>query len=178
MITFKFEDQKVSIPTAWAEVTVGVFSNPDFLSGNSLALLASLSGIDIGKLANTTEDLGPHFARAVKFMKESPRGWAGKFYNKVKIMGVTCKVPKNIEFETFGQKVMYGQALAKHRTNFATMPYGVAIYLAPQIDPLKWYERIEEIADAVKLLPITRVAPIADFFLTSTKKFRPSGTGS
>ena len=179
MIKFNFEEQTVEFPESWDEVPVKMFILPEFLSGDAMGMLSALSGVDKGRLCNTTENLDPYLTKAVKFLKTDPMGWKGKKVKTVRILDVTCKVPKNIELEMYGQKVMYSQALARNDNYYQSMPECVAIYLAPIIFPKeedKWFDRIEQVTDAIKDMPITEIHPLADFFLDNTKLLRSDGT--
>jgi len=175
MINFNFEGVRVSVPTKWAEVTVEHFIKKEFLSGNAIQLLSVLSGIPAIKLANTTKDLTKHFERAVGFIKAEPLGWRKGSKEEVLLMGVECRAPVNLELETFGQKILFGQALLKSTFHYEAIPEAVAIYLAPQIYPDDWFERIDEVALEVKKLPIRNVWSMADFFLTNTLTLRRGG---
>ena len=74
MIKFKFEDQTVSLPEKWSEVTVEIFSNPDFYSGNAIKLLASFSGISVDKLMNTTKDLTKYLVQISNLVIKEKEG--------------------------------------------------------------------------------------------------------
>ena len=175
MIKFNFEGKKITVPTSWEEVTVGHYINPHFLSGNAINLLASLADIDPLELANAPKDYSKHFVKVVEFINKDPLGWKRGGTDKIELMGKTCTVPQNLENQTFGQKILFGQILSKTKFHYEVIPEAVAIYLAPQIYPEKWYERIDEIAENIKALPIREVNNIADFFLTSTIAFRRGG---
>jgi len=174
MIEFKFEDRKVSIPSQWNEVTVEMFTDKDFLNNDGLGLLATLSGIDKDRLANTTENLDRHIGKALTFLRKDPIGWRKGKVKPIEILNTICVIPKNIELERYGQKVMYGQYIIKYK-DYSAMPYCVAVYLAPQIYPKDWYNRIDEIAEAIKKLSITTIFPIADFFLSSMTLYLKNG---
>jgi len=178
MIYFNFDDTRVGLPESWEEVTVDMFINPLFLAGDSLGLLSALSGIPKEKLANTTEDLNPYFNKCAKFIKANPQGWRGEWDETITILEKTCTIPTDIELKMYGQKVMYGQALTKHDNIYAAMPEAIAIYLAPQIYGEDWYEKIDELAEEVKKLPITKIFSIADFFLSSIQPLKQDGSQS
>ncbi len=175
MITFDFEGQKVKMPTAWNEVTVEHFLKPEFLSGDALQLLSALSDIPMAKLANTTEDLTEKFEQGVKFMKDDPNGWMAGSTKELKILDVNCTIPENIEVERLGQKIMMAQELSKHTYYYSAIPQVIAIYLSPQIYPEDWYSKIEEVAEKIKQMPITKVYRIADFFLNNIELLRGNG---
>ena len=180
MIKFKFEDQTVSLPEKWSEVTVEIFSNPDFYSGNAIYLLSSFSGVPVEKLMNTTKDLTKYLVQISNLIIKDKEGYRGKPDVPItfKLLDVNCKVPTNIELRSFGQKVMYGQALAKCKYSNEAIPEAIAIYLAPQIFPKDWYERIDEITDAVRQMKIVDCYSLADFFLLSILRHRSDGIKS
>ena len=176
MKNFIFEDQTISIPTAWEEVSVGMFITPEFLSGNVLGLLSVLSGIPMGKLATSTEDLSKHFMHIAKFMSKEPNGWnATEPPETIEFMGVECKVPKDLEKQMFGQKIMLGQAIKEHKFAYAAIPQAIAIYLMPQVSE-NWWEEIDKGAEEAKKLPIQAVHQVATFFLSLSKQVQKSGT--
>jgi len=180
MIKFSFEGKEIEAPTSWDEVTVGHFIKPEFLSGNAIELLSVLSGIAPSKIANTTVDLTEYFKKTVGFLEANPSGWQGTYDKKMrlKLLGVKCDVPKNIEMESFGKKIMLGELMAKSQFIYTAIPGAIAIYLGDQIYPNDWYKRIDEIAEAVLELPIHKVYPIVSFFLILSKQYRKNGTSS
>ena len=180
MVSFNFEDKTVNLPTSWDEVTVAMFINPLFLSGDSLGLLAALADVPAEKLLNTTEDLTPYFDECLKFIKSDPQGWQrGAMTETLTVLDTVCTIPQNIELERFGQKVMFGQALANNKDNiYNALPTAIAIYLAPQIHPGDWAKRIPEIEAAVLSMSIDRVYSIGIFFLRVTAKYRSDGIAS
>ncbi len=179
MITFDFEGQRVTVPTSWSEVTVEHFIMPEFLSGDALKLLSALSGIPLEKLANTKGDYTEQFNKTVHFLNANPGGWAGgEKPDKFMLLNKPCKIPKDIELETFGQKIMMGQVIASNEFVYSAMPEAIAIYLGPQVFPKDWYNRIDEIAKEVLRMKISQVYPVAAFFLSLSKEFRKSGPES
>jgi len=179
MIKFTFDETKVILPTAWEEVTVAMFCNPDFLSGDAVKLLSTLSGIEKEKLYNTTEDLTKYLNQVSSFVLKNPNGWMGKeLPDMLRVLEVNCTIPKNLELEKFGQKVMFGQAVAKHKDTYQALPEAIAIYLAPQIYPKDWFEKIDEVAKAINGMKIVHVWRIADFFLTSINRLQKGGKKS
>ena len=175
MIAFNFEGKKIEVATKWEEVTVGHYINPHFLSGNAIQLLAALAEIDPLLLANAKKDYSKHFSKVVNFINKDPLGWKRGGTEQLTVMGKTCLIPKDLESQTFGQKIMFGQILSKTTFHYAVIPEAVAIYIAPQLYPKNWYEKIDEIAAEIKDLPIRDVNNIADFFLSNTLQYRRGG---
>ena len=179
MIKFKFENQTVSLPEKWSEVSVGMFSSEHWRSGDPIKLLATLADIDHNLLYNTEADLTKYFVQVAKMMKDV-NGYKGKPEVPItfKLLDIECKVPKDIEMRSFGQKIMYGMELAKKKYSEEVIPQAIAIYLAPQIYPDDWYERIDEVAEAVKELKVVDCYTLADFFLSDIAKHKRSITSS
>jgi len=177
MIKFKIEGNTVECPTKWSEVTVEHFIKPEFLSGNPIHLLSVLSGVSKKKLSSTTEDLTEHFNKTVQFMVNDPKGWQGDDDKPIELelMDIKCIIPVNIEAKSFGQKIMFGQAISKSVFVYDHVPDAIAIYLGEQIFPDDWFDRIDEIKKEVLKLPITKVYRIADFFLTLLKASKRNG---
>jgi hypothetical protein len=176
MVKFNFDGTKVGCPDRWEEVSVEHFIRPEFLSGNSIKLLAALSGVPASKLANATQDMMPHFEKVVQFLKEDPKGWmGGELPETFTFLETECTIPRNIEMRSFGQKIMLGQALVANSFLYKSIPDAIAIYLGNQIYPDDWFERLEELKDAVLVLPINQVYPVAAFFLSHSQASRRSG---
>ncbi len=183
MIHFNFDDKKVSLPEKWSEVTVEIFSNPDFYSGNAIYLLSSFSGVPVEKLMNTTKDLTKYLVQVSNLIIKDKEGYRGAPDVPItfKLLDVDCKVPKDIEVERWGQKIMYTQALAKCKFSNEAIPEAIAIYLAPQIyDKDEWYkpEQIETICEAVRKMKIVDCYSLADFFLSDILKYKRNGIKS
>ena len=179
MIHFKFQNATVEAPDRWDEVTVEHFIRPEFLTRDPIGLLSVLTGIDKNTLLNATEDITKDLDRMVKFMVDEPAGYKGKLPDLFKIMGKKVKVPQDIELEKLGQKIMAGSAIYKYKFAYEAIPEVIAIYLIPQMNDGNFDDSmIEEVAEAVKKMPISYVYPVADFFLNSLKASRKSGAKS
>lgn len=176
MIKFVFEDKTVRVPSEWEEVTVEHFINPDFLSGNSLSLLANLSGIPRQKLLNTTEDITGHLYKMVDFMQKDPQGYQKYKPEKITLQGKELDYPKDIEVERVGQKIMLQDAVSKYQFVYEAIPEAIAIYLQPELNDGVFDDaKLPELIEEVKGLRIVDVYPIADFFLTNSRRILKSG---
>ena len=180
MITFKFQNATVEAPDQWSEVTVEHFIRPEFLTRDPVGLLAVLTGIEKGVLMNATEDISQELGRMVSFIAKEPTGYKGKLPDRFKIMDKLVKIPKDIELEKLGQKILFSAALGKYKFAYEAIPEIIAIYLIPQMTSDGSFDdnMIDEVKDAVKKMPITYVYPVADFFLDSLKLSRRNGTPS
>jgi len=178
--TFKSEegDIKVSAPSSWEEVSVEHFINPLFLSGNSMGLLSALSGIDREVLMNSRADITGQLTRMVEFMAKDPKGYKKqKRSDTITLMGKKCKVPKDIELERVGQKIMFQDVMSKHKLLYEGIPEAIAIYIIPELHPEGKFDdaMIPEVVEEIKKLRIVDVFPIADFFLTSYARLIKNG---
>ena len=177
MITFKFQNATVEAPDKWDEVTVEHFIRPEFLTRNPVGLLSVLTGIDKHTLMNATEDITADLDRMVTFIAKEPLGYQGKLPELFKIMGKRVKIPQDIELEKLGQKILFGAAMGKYKFAYEAIPEVIAIYLIPQLTKDGSFDEdmIDEVKEAVLKMPITYVAPVADFFLDSLKTSRTNG---
>jgi len=180
MISFKFNNTTVSAPSEWNEVTVGHFIQPEFLARDSVGLLCALTGIERKELLNATEDIMPKLNKMVEFYVKEPQGYKGKLKKTLNFRGKKINIPQDIELEYLGQKILFASALGKYDFSYQAIPEAIAIYIAPQVHPDGEFDDnlVEEIIEEVKMLPITQVYPVADFFLSSIRLYRKSGTQS
>lgn len=176
MITFRFSNATIEAPDCWEDVTVGHFIKPEFLARNSVGLLSALTGIPEKTLLNTKEDLTEPMNDMIKFYAEDPKGYRGGT-EKFKFRGKELSIPKDIELERLGQKILFGIAMAKHQFVYQAIPEAVAIYIIPLLTEDGDFDdgMIDEVAEEVKSLRIMDVYPVADFFLSSFKALAKSG---
>lgn len=180
MIDFKFNNVTISAPSEWNEVSVGHFIQPQFLAGDSVGLLCALTGIERKVLLNATEDIMPKLAKMVEFYTKNPTGYKGELKKTIRLKGKKIKIPQDIELEYLGQKILFATMLGKYNFTYEAIPEAVAIYVAPQLHPEGEFDDaiVEEIIEDIKMLPITQVYPVADFFLDSLRTSLKSGTPS
>ena len=178
MIRFKLNDKTVEVATKWSEVTVKQFIDPNFLSGQTIKLLAALCEVKPEELAKCTEDLSEKFRKTSDFMKKAPAGWKTKeIPAEFTFMDKVLTVPVNLESKMFGQKIMMQEAIVKHDSIYQSIPDLIAIYFGAEIYPDDWFDRIDELKEEVLPMPIIKVAAIADFFLISLLPSLKSGRG-
>ncbi len=182
MINFVFkglegEDIKVSAPNKWSDVLVSHFINPYFLSKDSLSLLSALSGIDRNVLLNSKADITGQLMAMTSFIAINPEGFNIKQCpEKFKLRGVECLIPADIELERVGQKIMFQDAMVKHKFVYEAIPEAIAIYMAPGLNNGVFDDSLlPDIIEEVKGLRIIDVYPIAAFFLTSFRALVKNG---
>lgn len=180
MIKFKFQNATVEAPDRWDEVTVQHFIRPEFLTRDPVGLLSVLTGIDKGVLMNSTEDISEELGRMVSFMAKDPMGYKGKLPDKFKILGKRVTIPEDIEMQKLGQKILFQTAMGKYQFVYEAIPEIIAIYIIPQMTEDGKFDEsmIDEVKEAILLMPITYVYPVSDFFLNSLKLSRQNGKAS
>ena len=88
----------------------------------------------------------------------------------VTINGKKLKVPKDLGYETYGQKIaLSNKALEEGMTRIDLIPYALAYYFYPQYSEEEFDDQkaVEFMNEFVMDLPILEVHQIADFFLRS-----------
>ena len=179
MIDFKFSKATISAPSEWKDVTVEMFSHPYFLTRDAVGILSVLTGIEKHVLMNTKEDLEGPLTRMVTFLGENPEGYKNYKIKPIKVNGITCKIPKDIELERLGQKIMLSAVMMKNKYVYEGIAEAVAIYLVPELNNGEFDDSmIEEVTEQVGKLKIIDVWPVADFFLDSYRASRKSGPRS
>jgi hypothetical protein len=177
MIAFKFQNATIEAPDSWDEVTVAHFIKPEFLARDAVGLLSALTGIDRSTLLNATDDITEPLNKIVEFYAKDPQGYKSHETENFKFRGKKIKIPKDIELEKLGQKILFGSAMGKHKFVYEAIPEAVAIYIIPLITSDGSFDDsiIEEVAEEIKLLKIKDVYPVADFFLSSFRALAQSG---
>jgi len=174
MIKFKFLNATVEAPDCWEDVTVEMFCNPYFLTRDAVGILSVLTGIEKHVLMNTRERLDDSLAKMIKFIADDPYGYQKLKRKPIVINGITCKIPKDIELERLGQRIMFASVMLKHTYKYEGIAEVVAIYLIPELNKNEKYpdgefndNMMPDVTDQVKKLRIVDVYPAADFFLNN-----------
>lgn len=188
MISFKIKHEgkthRLKMPSNWDEVTVSQFiriEQAPEIKGNYLKLLSILSGLDLPIIINTKANLQMQTAEALRFFTLSPPDWEklDKRENFI-FKGKSYKVPKNLEFERFGVKVLLQNKIDQAKEDIVTViPYAVSIYLQPLIDKGDFDEEKAKAYEKEFLeMRILEVFPIASFFfrkLIESQKYGVKG---
>ena len=89
--------------------------------------------------------------------------------DKIELAGKTIKVPKDLGFETFGQKVICQDAIVKEDKESGeiqkVMPFIVAVYLQPQIDKEFSEEKARKLIPEILKKKVTEIYPLGFFLL-------------
>jgi hypothetical protein len=179
-LKIKFENASLQVPDCWEEVKVGHFIKPEFLSGDVVGLLAALVGVEKHVLMNSTDNIEADLQKMVQFYIEDPKGYSKGTVKPFRVMGKTVKIPKDIELERLGQKILFAAAIGKYKFTYEAIPEAVAIYIIPSLTEDGNFDdaMLEEVTEAVKQLRIVDVYPVADFFLNSLRPMKKSGRKS
>ena len=179
MIKFKFNNATIEAPTEWHEVSVEMFCHPYFLTRDAMGMLSALTGIEKHVLMNTKEDLEESLLKMIRFIAEQPEGYRTAKPKTIVVSGIKCKIPKDIELERLGQKIMLQAAMGKHQYIYQAIPEAVAIYLIPELNNGEFDDTmIDDVIEQVKKLRIVDVFPVADFFLNKYRSIIKSGNPS
>lgn len=179
MIHFRFINDTIDAPDCWEDVTVEMFCNPYFLTRDAVGMLSVLTGIEKHVLMNTKEDLEEPLMKMIKFIADNPMGYKKALPKTIKVNDIKCKIPKDIELERLGQKIMLQAVMGKHTYVYEGIPEAVAIYIIPELNKGEFDDSmIEDVTDQIKKLRIVDVYPVADFFLNKYKAIIKNGTAS
>ena len=179
-LKIKFENATLEVPNSWDEVKVGHFIKPEFLTGDVVGLLAVLIGVEKHTLMNSTDNIEQDLYKMVQFYIDNPVGYREAPMKPFMLRGKKVTIPKDIELERLGQRILFASVVGKHKFAYEAIPEAVAIYLIPSITPDGGFDDslIEEVAEEIKTLRIVDVFPVADFFLNSLRSSQKSGTPS
>jgi len=180
-ITQRGQTTKHTLPSKWEEVTVKQFIDLEGSKGtdNPTKLLSILSGIPLPKIMDTKTNLQIQINEALNFITLNPPEWKmlslrdvylfkGQFYN----------VPKDLELETFGQKILLQNKLNATDNPITVIAYAIAIYMQKVIDGRFDENKANKLEKEVLQMRITEVYPLAIFFfhqLTKSKKYGVKG---
>ena len=179
-LKIKFENATLEVPNSWDEVKVGHFIKPEFLTGDVVGLLAVLVGVEKHELMNSTENIEQDLYKMAQFYIDNPVGYRENKMKPFKINGKTITIPKDIELERLGQRILFASVMGKYKFAYEAIPEAVAIYLIPSLTEDGSFDdsMIDQVAEAIKEARIVDVFPVADFFLNSLRSSPKSGNPS
>lgn len=173
----KTSDRTIQIPCLWEELSLKQFmyimTEKEL---NSVKLLACLTGLSEEYLLNAPASQINVAADYAFFMNEPPDFRKWEIPESVTIDGVTCKVPKDIRTETFGQKIYLheemNRVIKEEKQNIDAMPYAIATYFYTALtgDKVYTHEKVMSIIPRVLNMKAIEAVPVANFFLTNCLK--------
>lgn len=153
------------IPTSWKEVTLEQILKLDFevkTLVDHIEILAVFTNLDKSKIENTPSNLWKPLLDVMLWSKRFPRWETLPIPETISVNLKTIEIPKNLELETFGQKVYAAQAMEKNKPD-AILDV-LACYLQPKIDGKVNLDRVEDVKEEIKYLPAIKLVPIGRFF--------------
>ena len=178
MIHFQINKVQYQMPSQWQEVNVETFERLAELDNDytdTLKFLAALSGVDYSTLMNAKESLGAMVTSGLKFIADQ-QPLLQKIPHKSHFVfeGKGYKVPKDMELERFGQKIMMQQRMSTKQPH-ECIAFAVALYMQPIIDGKFDEAKIADLEAEVKKMSIIEIYPLANFFFSQLKLYRLVG---
>ena len=169
----------MKIPESWEEINVACFQRLAHLENDytdTLALLAALMNVSRKELMNSKDNLRAETTAALKLVALQQPTWEKQPDPKLfTFEGKQYKVPKDLSFERFGQKVLLQNKLLSEEPADC-IAYAVALYMQPILDGSFDDEKIEPLEQKILLIPALDIFWIATFFLNKLKLFKRLGS--
>ena len=182
MIPLKIADLKFNFPTSWEDITVEqyfriadnkVLSNEDTSRNPFVEIVSILSGIPYEKWFHVNDqDVELKVIPYMAFLKDKldldklPRP------KEFRIGDKKYKLPENLGFKTWGQKIVMEDKLDPILKNGGDLsvltPCVLAVYFQPEITGGAFFqEKAEELIPQINQCKIVDAYPVAAFFLRS-----------
>jgi len=177
-IKYKGQTTKHTLPSKWEEVTVKQFIDLEGSKGteNPTKLLSILSGVPLPKIMDTKTNLQLQINEALNFITLNPPNWKElALRDRYLFYGTFYYIPKNLELETFGQKILLQNKLNATDNPIEVIAYAIAIYMQKVIDDRFDEKKAEVLEKEVLQMRITEVYPLAIFFFHQLIKFKRYG---
>jgi hypothetical protein len=178
-LKIKHELFNLECPESWEEIKVKHFIKleSDWDGQNMVKLLSILTGIEYEKIANSTTKTAQQFADLVQFVINNQPDFHNLEKKKaIVIDGVKIKMPKSLEFETFGQMDSMKDVLSQGKENvIKNIPRIMAIYCQPSLIGEFNENRLDEIEEKILELPILDVYAHCFFFYKRQIRYLQTG---
>jgi len=175
MIYFKIGSEQHQMPSTWREMDTATFvrlSHLDNDYADMFSLMAALTNIDKDKLLNAKSAFETQTRAALKLVADEVPLWEQIPHKDQFIFkGKAYKVPKNLEMERFGQKVMLQNRLLNNAANDC-LAFAVALYMQPIIDGKFNNDKILPLEEEILKMPAIDIYPLAVFFLNKLKEYK------
>lgn len=167
------KEVEAKFPESWEEVTMEQFFKVglNFENLTNIEFLEALSGIKKEvwfKCSNVNIDeiIMPHLAFI--FQNDfKPENY--KILESIELSGKKINIPKDLGFETFGQKIICQDEIIKYDKEqgeiFQTIPFIVAVYLQPKIDGKFDEEKAMGLIPEIMQMKAVEIYPIGFFLL-------------
>ena len=171
MITAKIKHKKktlsIDIPEGWEECKLKHIVKLDLWDGDSsdiIGLMGCFVDLPTEVLEATHSNLWEPLFKVLAFVFNPPSWHNLKKPDKILINDKYVKVPKNLELESFGQKVMAMQKMVVDQDSIRVIPDILAIYLQPVYDNKFSRPRIEVVKEYILECNAIDTVPIGRFF--------------
>ena len=171
MISIKVSGKSVTIPTSWVEMTAAMWLRIMEMPADSddFDLVAALSGEEKELFMKSKDtDLDMKFFAHLGWYSKPLDFKNMKVPKTVQIDGKEVVIPKDLGYETLGQKIYLQQIVKKNLDNIElAVPYAFAIYVMPKYTEKDFNaDDVDEFIEKfVGKMRITDVFPIGSFFL-------------
>lgn len=179
MIAVKINDQKMSLPDKWDEVTTRQYMEMVKYSSdlNPIRMLSILLGMDYDTLQQCDADqMDISAMNIMTFIGEPIDFKALPVVDKLTIGEKQVDVPKDIRRETLGQKLMmqtFLNELAQRKAPIIeVIPFAIATYLSPGYYEKPYDDkRAEQLLPMIENCPVMITHPLGYFFLNRWRMY-------
>lgn len=168
MITVKLKSKNElyvgQLPESWQELTTEQYIAIE-ADTQPLELFSILTNIPLDVVENanlSSEQAGKYTEKIATFYNNPPDL---EKLPKQKIEGVS--LPKRLDMQTFGQKVILEEAIKSVEDMRKIIPDAIAIYLQPAVENTFDSKRVPVYKQKVLQMPIMKTYPWASFFFSS-----------
>jgi hypothetical protein len=175
------KDRTFNLPDSWLNITLKHLINLELWQGNDndpVGLLSCFMDIDPEIIANSKKDLWDELLTILSFVYDPPKWHNLKIPKTVILDNKKIKVPRKLELERFGQKVLALQYMAEMKEdsdNIKIIPDVMAIYFQPLLDNTFSRFRLDYIKSLILGMPAIEGVPIGRFFFLKLLKSKNLG---
>lgn len=179
MISVKINDQKMTLPDKWEEVTTGQYMQMVQHSNdlNPIRMLSILLGMNYDTLQQTdSENIDLSILNMMSFIGHDVDFKALPVVDRLTIGEKEIEVPKDIRRETLGQKLMmqtFLNSLAERKAPIIeVIPFAIATYLSPGYYEQPYDDkRAEQLIPLIEKCPVMLTHPVGYFFLNRWRMY-------
>ena len=169
------------IPDSWLELKLKHLINLELWKGNEndpIGLLSCFIDLDAEIIANSKRDHWTELITILSFVFDPPKWHNLKVQRKVKLSDKLITIPRKLELERFGQKVLalqYMSNIKEDSQNLSIIPDVMAVYFQPLYDGKFSRYRLRHIKSLIMEMPAIEAIPIGRFFFRKLIKSRNFG---
>ena len=170
VIEINKEKKQYFLPENWSEITLKHLINLELWRGDNtdpVGLLACFLDIDPEILANSKSNLWKELLTVFSYVFTPPKWHNLKKKDKILMDGKYIHVPKQLELERFGQKVLSLQYMVNVKDEsdqIKAIPDILTVYFQPLYDGKFSRLRLDYVKNIVMNIPAIDAVPIGRFF--------------